>query len=133
VTVIDASVVVAGLLDDGPEGAWARSVLAEPSVIAPHLLPVEVTQTVRRLVRAGTISDDLGAFAMDDLKDLALPLHDFAPYADRVWELRAGVTAYDAWYVALAESFDVPLATLDHRLTGATGPRCDFLLPDARA
>lgn len=129
-TVIDASVVVAGLLDDGDEGRWARGVLADPSVIAPHLLPVEVTQTVRRLVHSGAISDDVGAFAMDDLIDLALPLHDFAPYADRVWELRAGVTAYDAWSIALAETFDVPLATLDHRLTKATGPRCDFLLPD---
>lgn len=53
----------------------------------------------------------------------------FAPFAERVWELRANVTSYDAWYVAVAEQFDLPLATLDRRLARSAGPRCRFLLP----
>lgn len=28
----------------------------------------------------------------------------YQPFASRVWDLRANVPAYDAWYVALAES-----------------------------
>jgi len=130
VTVVDASVVVAALADEGPEGQWAAGVIASPSVIAPHLLPVEVTQILRRLVHAGTVSTDVAALALEDLTELAIPLHEFGPHVDRVWELRDTVTAYDGWYVALAEAFDVPLTTLDRRLAKAAGPRCDFRLPD---
>jgi predicted nucleic acid-binding protein len=127
--VVDASVVVAALLDDGPDGEWAAQLLAEPSVLAPHLMPAEVTQTIRRLVRSEFISVDAAALALDDLDDLAIPLFGFAPHADRVWELRDSLTAYDAWYVALAEALGVGLATLDRRLVRAPGPQCDFRLP----
>jgi predicted nucleic acid-binding protein len=53
----------------------------------------------------------------------------YPPFADRVWELRASVSAYDAWYVAVAEELACPLATLDARLSRAAGPRCAFELP----
>ncbi len=53
----------------------------------------------------------------------------YEPFADRVWQLRHSVTPYDAWYVAIAEAFEVPLATLDHRLANAPGPRCSFSTP----
>ena len=33
--------------------------------------------------------------------------------------LRGTVTAYDAWYVAVAEALDCNLATVDHRLSRA--------------
>lgn len=128
-TVVDASVAVAALVDEGREGRWARELLAEPAVIAPHLLPVAVTQTLRRLVRARSLSADVAALALEDLSDLAIPLHEFGPHSDRVWELRDTLTAYDAWYVALAESFEVPLATLDRTLVKARGPRCEFRMP----
>lgn len=130
-TVADSSVVVAALVDNGPDGQWAADLLAAPTVIAPHLLPVEVTQILRRLVGARLLSVDVAALALDDLSDLAIPLHDFGPYAGRVWELRETVTAYDAWYVALAESFGVPLATLDRKLAKAPGPLCEFRVPAA--
>lgn len=39
------------------------------------------------------------------------------------------VTAYDAWYVALAESLDAKLATLDWRLARTPGCRCPFETP----
>ncbi|HVR95858.1 MAG TPA: type II toxin-antitoxin system VapC family toxin [Thermoanaerobaculia bacterium] len=67
--------------------------------------------------------------AARDLLQLDLELVPFTPFAERVWELRANVTSYDAWYVAVAEQFDLPLATLDRHLARATGPRCRFLLP----
>ena len=38
----------------------------------------------------------------------------------------ATVTPADAWYVALAESLDAPLATLDDRLSRAPGCQCAF-------
>ena len=51
------------------------------------------------------------------------------PFAERIWELRANVTSYDAWYVAVAEAAGLPLATLDSRLARANGPNCKFILP----
>ena len=62
---------------------------------------------------------------------MALPVELF-PYglcASRVWELRSNVTAYDGWYVALAEMIGARLATLDLRLSRAAGTRCEFALP----
>ena len=47
----------------------------------------------------------------------------------RIWGLRSNLTSYDAWYVALAEGLDCPLATLDRTLTRAPGPKCAFIVP----
>ncbi|MEO6079823.1 MAG: type II toxin-antitoxin system VapC family toxin [Steroidobacteraceae bacterium] len=58
-----------------------------------------------------------------------LELLPFDPFAGRVWELRHNITSYDAWYIAIAEIYDLPLATLDEKLRKATGPRCRFLTP----
>jgi predicted nucleic acid-binding protein len=43
--------------------------------------------------------------------------------------LRANVTAYDAAYIALAETLEAPLLTHDRRLQGAPGhsARVEFL------
>ncbi|MGH8775168.1 MAG: hypothetical protein ACRDWI_08350 [Jiangellaceae bacterium] len=60
-----------------------------------------------------------------------MELFAYEPFASRVWQLRENVTAYDAWHVVLSESLHAKLATLDVRLSGATGPRCDFQTPPA--
>jgi predicted nucleic acid-binding protein len=60
---------------------------------------------------------------------LEIELFAFDPFADRIWGLRYNVTSYDAWYVALAEALNLPLATLDKPLSRAKGPKCKFLTP----
>ncbi len=127
--VVDASLVVAALVDSGPDGSWADAVLGEDALAAPHLMPVEVANILRRSVLAGDIAADTAALAHADLLELPLQLFPYGPFAERVWELRDTVTAYDAWYVALAEVLDAHLATLDIRLSQAPGPRCAFRLP----
>lgn len=61
---------------------------------------------------------------------MGMPLQDWPldGLHARVWSLRHNVSPYDAWYVALAESLEVPLATCDARLARANGPTCAFLL-----
>lgn len=127
--VPDASAVVAALVDSGEAGRWAEGVLFSDVLVAPHLLPVEVTSVLRRSAIAGQVSADVAALAHADLLDLRLELFPYAVVAERVWELRGTVTAHDAWYVAVAELLDAPLATLDRRLADAPGPRCSFVLP----
>ncbi|MDQ3460443.1 MAG: type II toxin-antitoxin system VapC family toxin [Deinococcota bacterium] len=129
ILVVDASTVVAALIDDGPNGAWAARLLGTHQLAGPHLLPVEATNILRRAALNGDISDDNASLAHADLLALRVDLFPFEPFAERVWQLRFSVTSYDAWYVALAESLGAPLATLDMRLSRATGPRCPFELP----
>ena len=131
-TVIDASVLVAALTDTGPDGLWAESVIAQGSLIGPELALAEASNILRRLELSGSISRSEATLAHNDLLRLDLELFPFTPFAQRIWALRDNLTSYDAWYVALAEAVDCPLATLDHRLTRATGPTCSFIAP-ARA
>jgi predicted nucleic acid-binding protein len=125
--VVDASVVVAALVDTDAHGRWAEEVLVSDVLAAPHLLPVETANVLRRAVAAGEVSDDIATLAHGDLVDLRIDLFEYEPFASRVWELRGNLSAYDAWYVAVAEALDAPLATLDGGLVGAPGVRCRFM------
>jgi len=60
---------------------------------------------------------------------LDLELFPFSPFAERVWALRDKLKAIGAWYVALTEALGCPVATLDRRLSRASGPRCSFVTP----
>jgi predicted nucleic acid-binding protein len=130
--VVDAAFVVAALIDDGPDGRWAEGLLGADSVAAPHLMPVEVANILRRALLAGEISADAAAMAHEDLLAMRAELFPYGPFASRVWELRENLTAYDAWYVALAEALDADLATLDLHMSRAAGPRCTFRTPRGR-
>jgi predicted nucleic acid-binding protein len=127
--VVDASVVVAALLDRDLTGVWAEQQLVSDELAAPHLLPLEVVNVLRREEAAGTTSPDVAALAHADLLDLSIELYPYDPFAHRVWELRPTITAYDAWYVALAETLGARLATIDRRLATAPGPGCEFIQP----
>ena len=129
--VVDASVVVAGLIDTGDNGTWAEALLRSESLAAPHLMPAEAANILRRAQLAGGISSDIASMAHQDLLDLRVEFFPYQPCAGRVWELRENVTCYDGWYVAVAELLDAPLATLDGRLANWPGPRCRFQLPPA--
>lgn len=121
--------VVAGLVDGGTDGIWAEGLLAERPLAAPHIMPVEAANILRRAALAGEISPDTASIAHGDLLALRVALFPYEPFGRRVWELRANLTAYDAWYVAVAEFLDAPLATLDGKLCEASGPRCAFSTP----
>lgn len=125
--VVDASVLVAATTDSGRDGAWAESVLAPGDLAAPQLVLVEATNVLRRLERERVLDPRDAEEARRDLLLLPVELFPFDPFAERIWELRQTVSSYDAWYVALAEAIDAPLATLDRRLRRASGPRCTFL------
>ncbi len=127
--VIDSSVVVAAFVDAGAVGQWAEEVLLSDHLVAPHLMPVEVGDILRRAALAGEVSADVASIAHVELQTLPVDFFPYAPVASRSWDLRDDVTAYGAWYVALAELLDTDLATLDARLARAPGVTCGFLLP----
>lgn len=127
--VVDASLLVAALVDSGSDGAWAEEVLAVGPLHAPELARVEATNILRRLEAAKRISPAEANAAFYDLMQLKIELYAFDPFADRIWELHHSVTSHDAWYVAVAEALDPALATSDRSLSKATGPGCEFLVP----
>ena len=128
-TVVDASVLIAALVESGRDGRWAQSTLAEGNLAAPELAMVEATDVLRRLEHKQQISRVEATFAHTDLLLLDIDLFPFAPFAERIWELRGNVRSYDAWYVALAEALNCPLATLDLKLSRAYGPQCQVVVP----
>ena len=127
--VVDSSAIVAVLIDSGRVGTWAEDVVSDASLAGPELVLVETSNILRRLERAGEISRLEATSAYRDLLRLDLTLFPFAPFAERIWELRSNLTSYDAWYVALAEALGCPLVTLDAKLGRATGPRCEIIVP----
>lgn len=123
--VVDASVLVTGLADDGPDGDRVRARLRGERLAAPHLIDVEVLAAWRRLTKARDLDDRRVALAMKDLRSLRLDRVPHGPLMDRCWQLREHVTIYDAVYVALAEAMEVPLLTADVKLASAPGLGCE--------
>jgi predicted nucleic acid-binding protein len=122
VIVVDASALTEFLLQT-PLGARveARLFRDDEEFHAPHLLDVEVIQTLRRLVRTGEVLADRAEEAIADLLDIDLHRHAHVDLLGRAWELRSNLTSYDAMYVALAEAIAAPLVTCDGRLGVAPG------------
>ncbi len=129
--VVDASVLVNVVGDDGVDGKHARrEVRRAEGVAAPDLVDVETVAVLRRRWLAGTISERRFAAALEDLEALDLDRYPALPLMRRAYELRANVTAYDATYVALAEVLGCELVTADQRLANTPWPRCVLrLLP----
>ena len=131
--VVDASVLVAALVDPGSEGVWAESAVESETLFAPEIALAEAANTLRRLEQTSEISSLEATLAFRDLPRLGVQLVPFTPFAERVWALRGNLTCYDAWYVALAEGLGCPMMTLDRRLSRASGPRCEIVVPPSHA
>lgn len=123
--VVDASVLVNALADDAADGRRARAELrAARNVAAPDLVDVETVAVLRRLWLAGTLPARRFASAIEDLEALAIDRYPTLGLMRRAYELRANVSAYDAAYVALAETLGCELLTADARLARAPGIHC---------
>ena len=124
--VVDASVLVVALADDGPDGDRARERLRGEALAAPELVDLEVASVLRRQVAAGALDVRRAQLALADLADLPLERASHLPLLARCWELRDNLTVYDASYVALAEALDVTLLTADTRIGRAPGLACSI-------
>jgi len=122
VIVVDASALLEFLLQT-PLGTRveARLLRDAEELHAPHLVDVEVTQGLRRLVRSGEITTARATEALADLADFDLHRHAHLDLLTRAWQLRENITAYDAMYVALAEALDATAITCDVPLAKTTG------------
>ena len=122
--VVDASVLVVALADDGPDGDQARARLRGERLVLPELADLEIVSVLRRQIRAGAIDTRRAGLALEDLAALPARRAPHRPLLARCWELRDNLTVYEAAYVALAEAMQATLLTGDRRLSGASGPQC---------
>ncbi|WP_028648305.1 type II toxin-antitoxin system VapC family toxin [Nocardiopsis sp. CNT312] len=126
--VVDTSVLIDLYLGTPSRSTAAvRRVLgADSEWYAPSHQPVEFLNALRGLVlgRKVPIGDAEAARKLYSLQAIS-HVEPVREVADRIWELRSNLTAYDAAYVAVAEALDCALVTGDARLVAAPGLRCE--------
>lgn len=125
--VVDCSIVIR-LLASKPGDELLRQRLAR-TVHAPALIDAEVSSVVRGLSMTAKpeiqISAERALEMLADYAGLRIVRHAMQPLQARVYEMCHNLTAYDAMYVALAESLGLPLLTDDGKLAAAPGHAAD--------
>jgi predicted nucleic acid-binding protein len=118
--VIDASAAAEYLLRT-PLGLRLADLIEGAFLLAPELLDVEVLSVLRRAVLLKKLEEQRVWLALEDL--IAWPIDRIAHTAlvREAWQHRHNVSAYDAFYVAVARVYDASLLTADGPLTRAPG------------
>lgn len=124
--VVDPSVLVPLLVDHHDLGPRARRRLRGERLAGPDLVKIETLSVLRRLALSGRLGSVGVDEAVDVLSTLPMALYPTDQFVRRAWQLRHGMTAYDACYVSLAEALAVPLLTADARLAGTHGHACEI-------
>jgi predicted nucleic acid-binding protein len=119
VIVADAS-AIAELLLARPHAPAIRAALApHPELHVPEHFHVEVLSVLRRYALRSELSGRRAAEALAALADLRAVRYPVMELAEVVWDLRSGLTAYDAAYLALARRLDIQIVTVDGGLAAA--------------
>jgi len=128
-SVVDASVLTAFYVaDDVRRTIVVARLAAGDALFAPAHLDAEVVSALRGLEKRVPALHTAVPGALRHLAHIPIRRMPLAPLLERMWELRANVTAYDAAYVALAEQLGAFLVTCDGSLATASGPRCEIEL-----
>lgn len=91
-------------------------------------LDIEVLAVLRRKAIHDGLAPHLAREALDAFAELQITRHPLRRLLPRIWMLRNDVSAYDAGYVALAESLGIPLLTIDRRLAKIATRYCDVVV-----
>lgn len=122
-TCVDTSFVLKLVLweEDSPvaRATWDSWIAQDVRVIAPCHLVFEGTSVIRNRIHRGQISAPAGEEAFRAFLAQDIELVHPSGYEERAWELAqrfSRPTAYDAFYLAVAEAADCELWTADGRL-----------------
>ncbi|MGJ7904981.1 type II toxin-antitoxin system VapC family toxin [Actinopolyspora sp. H202] len=120
--VIDASAALLALTSSESAARSFRTRLPELECHVPHQFDAEVGNVLRRKELRGELDQESAHAALRASRHVADQRYPHVgPLAEMAWSLRGAVTFYDALYVALATTLDVPLLTADARLARAPG------------
>ena len=119
--VIDASAAVEYLLRT-PLGQKLDDLLIKDTfLLAPALLDVEVLSVLRRALLQERLEEHRARLALEDLGAWPVDRIPHSGLLKEAWKHRNNVSAYDAFYVAVAKQYDAPLLTADGPLSRAPG------------
>jgi predicted nucleic acid-binding protein len=118
--VIDASAAVEYLLRT-PLGQKLDDLLEDAFLLAPALLDVEVLSVLRRALLQKKIEEHRARLALEDLGAWPVERVPHSTLLREAWKHRHNVSAYDAFYVAVAKLYDAQLLTADGPLSRAPG------------
>ncbi len=122
--VLDTSAMVEFLVGADPLAERVRAVVAGGKLAAPHAIDLECAAALRGLVRGQKLPSAEAERALELLGNMRLERYGHIPLLARIWQLRHNMWPYDAAYVALAESLNAELVTLDGKIEGIPGLRC---------
>ncbi|NGN69806.1 type II toxin-antitoxin system VapC family toxin [Streptomyces sp. A7024] len=123
--VIDCSALVHYLTSQAAQGQRIAARIAHERVLAvPHLLDAELASALLGMARGSKLSRTQVDQAMADFRSMPVRRHELNPLWERVQQLSAGLSVYDAHYVALAEGLGAPLVTSDARIAKSGAARC---------
>ena len=132
--VVDARLAVKWLVEeddsDKAHAALQSWVARDIARIAPHLMPFEVANALHRRVLRGELNVGDSARMIARLLESRLELRQPPGLHIRALQLASQLkknAAYDAHYLALAESLGCELWTADERFYRAAGPSIDTL------
>ena len=94
-------------------------------IAAPYLMPVEVTNVLHQRVRRGELTSEAATQRIEGLLSSGLELHQPPRLYGRALELASQLrqgAAYDAHYLALAETLGCDLWTADEKFYRAASP-----------
>lgn len=101
-----------------------RVMRGDPDWLVPEHWRIEFLSTVRGLAIGGKIDPLDADEAVRWLSAATVAVAPTGPQVSRIWELRINLSAYDAGYVAVAESHELTLVTADVRIARAGVARC---------
>lgn len=83
--VLDASAAVDLLLNTAAGSRIAVRLAGAGTLHSPHLIDIEITQTLRRLLARAEISKEHASLALDHWVKLDVERYTHASFLDRIW------------------------------------------------
>ena len=101
-----------------------RDALTGQALAAPHSIDLECASTLRGLVLGRKLPADEAGRALALLGRMNIERYGHVALLPRIWQLRQNAWPYDAAYVALAESLNADLVTVDAKFQTVPGLTC---------
>ena len=125
--VADASVLVDFLIGN-MTSTLDRSEFKNSDIYAPDLIINEAISCLSRLRRNQIISNSLYQDSIEDLTLIPKNIISSRTLINSIPAKLGNISAYDAAYVSLAESLQIPLYTTDEKLSKSAQKYCEVKL-----
>lgn len=100
-------------------GEIVATTVRDHDLVAPELIDAEVLSTIRRGVLTQAVPESIAEDAIQRLINMPITRLSHVGLVTEAWRYRHNVSAYDAFYLAIARKNDIPLVTVDARLSRA--------------